>query len=180
VPERALVVVDMLNAYEHPDAEPLAASAREALPQMVELLRRARADENTMTFYANDNYERWEQTRADLVKQALDGAHPDLVEPIVPRDDEPFIMKGRHSIFYQSSVDHLIQVAGVKQLILCGQVTEQCIQYSALDAYMRGFDVVVPRDAVAHIDAGWAEASLGMMEKNMHADISPVADGVLA
>ncbi len=79
----------------------------------------------------------------------------------------------------QSSVDHLIQVAGVKELILCGQVTEQCIQYSALDAYMRGFEVVVPRDAVAHINPEWAEASFGMMEKNMHAKTTPVADGVL-
>jgi nicotinamidase-related amidase len=132
-----------------------------------------------MTFYVNDNYEHWEQTREDLVRLALEGEHPDLVGPIVPRRDEPFIMKGRHSIFYQTSVDHLIQVSGVKSLILCGQVTEQCIQYSALDAYMRGFDVVVPRDAVAHISPEWAEAALAMMEKNMHADLTPVADGVL-
>ncbi len=90
-------------------------------------------------------------------------------------------MKGRHSIFYQSSVDHLIQVAGTSsRLILCGQVTEQCIQYSALDAYMRGYEVVVPRDAVAHINPEWAEAAFGMMEKNMHADLTPVADGALA
>jgi nicotinamidase-related amidase len=180
VPEKALVVVDMLNAYEHPDADPLAASVRDALPNIEELIRRARAADDTMTFYANDNYERWEQTRADLVREALDGKHPELIEPIVPNDDEPFIMKGRHSIFYQSSVDHLIQVAGVKRLILCGQVTEQCIQYSALDAHMRGFEVVVPRDAVAHINPDWAEAAFGMLEKNMHADLTPVADGALA
>jgi nicotinamidase-related amidase len=179
VPENALVVVDMLNRYDHPDADALAGSAREALPQMEELIRRARAADDTLTFYANDNYERWELTRADLVSEALDGKHPELIEPIVPRDDEPFIMKGRHSIFYQTAVDHLIQVSGVKRLILCGQVTEQCIQYSALDAYMRGFEVVVPRDAVAHISPEWAEAAFGMMEKNMHADLTPVADGAL-
>jgi nicotinamidase-related amidase len=179
VPEKALVVVDMLNAYDHEDADLLAESAREALPQIATLLERARGADDTLVFYANDNYERWELTRADLVRLAMEGEHPDLVEPITPRDEEPFIMKGRHSIFYQTSVDHLIQVSGVKELILCGQVTEQCIQYSALDAYMRGFEVTVPRDAVAHISPEWAEAALAMMEKNMHADLTPVADGVL-
>lgn len=180
MPENALVVVDMFNTYDHPDGDALAESAAEALPNMVELLRRARADGDTMTFYANDNLEHWEHTREDLVRQAMEGKHPELVQPLAPRDEEPFITKGRHSIFYQTSVDHLIQVSDVKRLILCGQVTEQCIQYSALDAYMRGFEVVIPRDAVAHINADWAEAAFGMMEKNMHAQITPVSEGVLA
>jgi nicotinamidase-related amidase len=176
----ALVVVDMLNTYDHPDADVLAESVRGVLGNIEELIRRARASDDTLLFYANDNHERWELSREQLVEQAKAGEHPELIGPIAPQGDEPFIMKGRHSIFYQSSVDHLIQVAGVEQLILCGQVTEQCIQYSALDAYMRGFEVDVPRDAVAHINPEWAEATFGMMEKNMHADLTSVADGVLA
>jgi nicotinamidase-related amidase len=180
VPENALVVVDMFNTYDHPDGDVLAELAAEALPNMVELLRRARAADDTMTFYANDNLEHWEFSREDIVGQAMEGKHPELVQPLAPRDEEPFITKGRHSIFYQTSVDHLIQVSGVKRLILCGQVTEQCIQYSALDAYMRGFEVVIPRDAVAHINPEWADAAFGMMEKNMHAQVTPVSEGVLA
>ncbi len=177
---RALAVVDMLNTYDHADADALAESVREVLPNIEELIRRGRANGDTMVFYANDNHEQWELSREQLVEKALAGKHPELIEPIAPHGDEPFIMKGRHSIFYQSSVDHLIQVSGVRQLILCGQVTEQCIQYSALDAYMRGFEVVVPRDAVAHINPEWAESVCGMMEKNMHADLTPVSEGVLA
>jgi nicotinamidase-related amidase len=179
VPESALVVVDMINTYDHPDAETLAESVADVLPNIRELIRRGHASDDTLVFYANDNHEAWELSREQLVEQAMGGEHPELIEPIAPKGSEPFIMKGRHSIFYQSSVDHLIQVAGVKELILCGQVTEQCIQYSALDAHMRGFEVVVPRDAVAHINPEWAEAAFGMMEKNMHAKTTPVADGVL-
>ena len=176
----ALIVVDMLNAYEHEDAEALAESVRETLPQVVELRDRADSADDTLTIYVNDNYEHWEHTRDDLVRNALDGRHPDLVEPIVPDGSLPFLGKGRHSIFYQTSVDHLLQVEGVKRPSLCGQVTEQCIQYSALDAYMRGYEIVVPPDAVAHIVPEWAEAALGMMDKNMHVDLTTVADGALA
>jgi nicotinamidase-related amidase len=181
VPETALIVIDMLNPYDHEDAEPLAESARATVAQMAELRDRAAAapEDEAMLVYVNDNYEHWERTRDDLVRCALEGRHPELVEPIVPPADVPFLVKGRHSIFYQTSVDHLLQVAGVKRLVLCGQVTEQCIQYSALDAYMRGYEVHVPRDAVAHIVPEWAEAALGMMAENMHAELETMTGGLM-
>jgi len=175
----ALLVVDMLNPYDHEDAEKLAESVEEQLPQMLELRDRAARAGDTLTIHVNDNYERWDAMREDLIRSALDGRRPDLVEPLLPDKAAPFIAKGRHSIFYQTSVDHLLQVQGVERLVLCGQVTEQCIQYSALDAYMRGFEVIVPSDAVAHIQPGWARAALDMMAGNMHVDVTSVADGAL-
>jgi nicotinamidase-related amidase len=51
----------------------------------------------------------------------------------------------------------------VGRIVLTGQVTEQCILYSALDAYIRHFEVAVPRDAVAHIHSHLADASLELM-----------------
>src|SRR4051812_10597583 len=176
----ALIVVDMLNPYDHDDAEKLAESVEERLPQMVELRDRAARTDDTLTIYVNDNYERWDSMREDLVRNALDGRRPDLVEPLLPDRAAPFIAKGRHSVFYQTSVDHLLQVEHVKRLVLCGQVTEQCIQYSALDAYMRGYEVSVPSDAVAHIEPDWARVAIEMIAKNMHADVTSVADGALA
>ena len=59
--------------------------------------------------------------------------------------------------------------------MLVGQVTEQCILYSALDAYVRHFAVAVPRDAVAHIHEELADAALRMMERNMSADVGDAA-----
>ena len=63
--------------------------------------------------------------------------------------------------------------------MLTGQVTEQCILYSALDGYVRRFAVAVPRDAVAAIDDDLAAAALQMMERNMKADISDSQDCAL-
>lgn len=175
----ALIVIDMLNPYDHEDAEKLAESVAEQLPQMVELRDRAARAGDALTIHVNDNYEHWESMREDLVRRALEGRRPDLVEPLLPDETAPFLAKGRHSIFYQTSLDHLLQVEKVERLVLCGQVTEQCIQYSALDAYMRGYNVSVPSDAVAHIERDWARAALEMMAKNMHADLAAVADGAL-
>jgi nicotinamidase-related amidase len=171
MPDTALVIIDMLNAYDHEDAEPLAESVREALPAIVALRDEAKAADDRLVVYVNDNYDDWEAGREDLVERALAGRHPELVEPIAPRKPVPFIEKGRHSIFYETPVDHLLRVEGVQRLVLCGQVTEQCVLYSALDAYMRGYDITVPRDAVAHIHPDLARAALKMMERNLHVDV---------
>ena len=176
MPRTALIVVDMLNPYDHEDADKLADSARSALPQIVALRDRALKADDTMLVYVNDNYDQWEATNRDIVEQALDGRHPDLIEPIAPRDPVPFIVKGRHSIFYQTPLDHLLQTENIERLVLAGQVTEQCIFYSALDANMRGYDVVVPTDAVAHIVPEFSEAALGMMKDNLHAEVVRAED----
>src|SRR3954467_13241964 len=176
MPETALIVVDMLNTYDHEDAETLADAGQGALPQMVELRDAARAREDVKLVYVNDNYDEWEAGRETLIERAMNGKHPELVKPMAPEGARPFLPKGRHSIFYETAVAHLLRVEDVRRVVLVGQVTEQCIFYSALDAYLRGHDVVVPPDAVAHIDANLAKAALEMSERNLHAKLVPAAD----
>src|SRR5215211_3754917 len=134
----------MLNAYDHEDADQLAECVRGKLPQMVELRETAKAREDVKLVYVNDNYDEWEAGRETLIERALDGKHPELVKPIAPEGDRPFLPKGRHSIFYETALSHLLRVEEVERVIMVGQVTEQCVLYSALDAYLRGFEVVVP------------------------------------
>jgi nicotinamidase-related amidase len=169
VSSSALIVVDMINAYDFPDAENVAASAKQAVPVIEELI----ADADRPVIYVNDNFGQWRSNRDELVEEALQGKHPELVEPIAPDDDSLFVVKARHSIFYQTPLEYLLNQEGVDRVVLTGQVTEQCILYSALDAYVRHLEVRVPPDAVAHIYDELADAALSMMERNMSADISP-------
>jgi len=175
VPKTAVVIADMLNSYDHEDAEPLVESVKEMLPCIVDLRRRA-DEAGALVVFVNDNHDEWQAGREELIETAMKGEHPELVEPIAPREPVPFIAKGRHSAFYQTALDHLLSSADIEQIVLAGQVTEQCILYSALDAYIRGYEMVVPPDAVAHIDGDLAQAALTMMESNMHAELTSVAD----
>jgi nicotinamidase-related amidase len=137
---------------------------------MTDLIRRAK-DGGALVVYVNDNHGDWTAGRGALSRWALGGADPDLVEPIVPGKDMPFLVKARHSAFYATQLEYLLRESDVDRIVLVGQVTEQCILYSALDAYIRHFAVMVPRDAVAHIHDDLAEAALRMMEVNMRADV---------
>jgi nicotinamidase-related amidase len=170
----ALVVVDVLNPYEHDDADVLVESMAEAVEPIVELVERAREERNPVV-YVNDNYGHWNSSSRELLDAALQGRHPELVEPLTPPEDVNFVIKARHSAFYETPLEYLLRQLGIERIMLCGQVTEQCILYSALDAYVRHFEVAIPSDAVAHIDAELAEAALEMMRRNMRADVQPVA-----
>ena len=169
----ALLVVDVLSSYEHEDAEPLRRSVEERLPRMEELIADARERE-VLTVYVNDNHEDWTQDRHTLMETLSGGEHARLVEPLAPRDDVPFITKGRHSIFWETPLAYLLGRSGVDHVVLCGQVTEQCILSSRLRR-IRHFEVTVPSDACATIDTELEAAALQMMERNMHARITDTA-----
>jgi nicotinamidase-related amidase len=166
----ALLVIDMLSPYEHDDAERLAGSARGAADSIGVMLDGAQR-QDLPVIYVNDNYGNWNTSAEDISQRALSGRHPELVEPLLPPEGARFVLKARHSIFFGTPLEYLLDTLGVERLILTGQVTEQCILYSALDAYVRHFGVVVPRDAVAHIYRHLADSALEMMERNMSAEV---------
>jgi nicotinamidase-related amidase len=174
--DTAVLVVDMLNSYQPPDAEVLIPNVAEIIEPLADLVESARKSDDVDLVYVNDNYGDFTAEFSDIVSSALDAARPDLVRPIVPGEGSRMVTKVRHSVFYSTPVAYLLGRLGTKRLILTGQVTEQCILYSALDAYVRHFPVVIPTDAVAHIDAELGAAALKMMEQNMDAELTTAAD----
>ncbi len=174
--DTAVVVVDMMNTYQHPDAEELIPNVEKIMDRLADLLRRARQADGVDLVYVNDNYGDFTAQFSDIVGSALDGARPDLVKPILPSEECRVMTKVRHSAFYATALAYLLGRLETKQLILTGQVTEQCILYTALDAYVRHVPVVSPSDAVAHRDADLGKAALKMMEQNMSAELTTAAD----
>ncbi len=139
-------------------------------------MKRARDADDVDVVYVNDNHGDFTADFSDIVRSACHGERPDLVDPIVPTQHCRALTKVRHSAFYASPVAYLLRRLGTERLILAGQVTEQCILYTALDAYVRHFPVVVPTDAVAGIDAELGDAALTMMKRNMGAELTTASE----
>src|SRR3954462_8679891 len=172
---QVLLIVDMISDYAFPDADQVVGNVEKAVPA----IRRARevADAaGVRVVYVNDILDDWRCSRADTVRRALDGERPDLGEPIAPRDDDAFFFKGRHSAFYGTLLAHYLHSTETQRVVFTGQVTEQCIVYSAHDAHVREYDVTVLRDGVAAIDEDLGEAALDMMRENIHAEIVDADD----
>lgn len=170
----ALLVVDMIKSYDHDDGERLRHEVRRVLPAMGELLDRVWASRATV-IYVNDAAGDATADRHALLDRTLSGPDAALVEPIRPLDAVPFVFKTRHSAFFHTALEPLLAARRIGRLILCGQVTEQCILYSAIDAHERGYELAVPDDAVAGIDGELAAGALRMMGENLGAEIGPAA-----
>jgi nicotinamidase-related amidase len=172
----ALVVIDMLNPYEHRDAEKLVRQVAAIIEPLAKLVARARARDDVELVYVNDNYGDFAGDRHGIEAGALGGRRPDLVEPILPPPECAFLAKVRHSAFFGTSLEYLLSRAQVETVVLAGQVTEQCVLYSALDAHVRHYALAVPPDCVAAIHEDLGQAALRMMERNMSARLTPSAD----
>src|SRR5690242_6901615 len=103
----ALIVIDMINTYDHPDAEMLLPSVSAVVPRVVSLLERARRSD-VPVIYVNDNFGEWRSHHGELLDKALAGPHASLVEPLRPDDSSLFIVKARHSIFYETPLGYLL------------------------------------------------------------------------
>ncbi|WP_205875241.1 isochorismatase family cysteine hydrolase [Mycobacterium camsae] len=173
--DTAVLIIDMFNAYDHPDAEQLADNVAGIVDPLVGLANDAREHDGVDLIYVNDNHGNFTADREAVISGALQGKRPELVKPLVPSADTYLLTKVRHSVFYSTALDYLLDRLKTQRLVLSGQVTEQCILYSALDGYLRHYEVVVPPDAVANIDEELGSAALKMMERNMSAELVSAA-----
>ena len=147
----ALVVIDLLQRFDHEDGDALLASLRGRLPGLVGALDRARAD-GTPVVYVNDLDGRWDSNAPALVRDALDGPGGDALAEVAPREGDRVLLKPRYSIFDHTPLVVLLRELEVERLLLAGAATEMCVVQSAIDARELGFKVSILAGACATTD----------------------------
>jgi nicotinamidase-related amidase len=159
----ALLLVDVLNDFEHEDGERLLASFRERHDGMVRALGRARG-EDVPVVYANDNYGVWDGDRQRLARQALEGRGGDLLEALAPGEDDAFVVKPRYSAFDKTPLELILRELETERLLLAGASTEGCVAQTAIDARELGFKISVLADACATVDEKVEQVALAYLE----------------
>lgn len=153
----ALVVIDMLARWDFPDGDRLVQRALQAAPRIARLAARCRAA-GVPVIYANDNRGRWRSDLRQVVEAAIaeGGAESPgvrIARTLEPRAEDYFVLKPRHSAFYMTPLELLLQDLRAHRLVLAGVAADQCVLATAGDAHMRGYALAVPRDCVAALDA---------------------------
>jgi nicotinamidase-related amidase len=170
----ALLLIDVINDLEFPGSEELVKAAVPMAKRLAELKRRAKAA-GIPVVYVNDNFGRWQSDFNKVVEHCLsDGVRGEEVARILqPEEDDYFVLKPKHSAFYATTLDTLLQYIGARTLILTGIAGNICILFSANDAYMRDFNLFVPSDCVASNTEEENRNALEQMRKVLKADITP-------
>jgi nicotinamidase-related amidase len=173
----ALLLIDVINDLDFPEAEQLLPHALPMARQIAALKRRAK-NEKVPVIYVNDNFGRWRSDFNAQVEHCLrdDVRGKPIVELLRPDQDDYFVLKPKHSGFFSTTLDTLLEYLGVKTVVLAGIAANICVLFTANDAYMRDFHLVVPGDCVASNTADENRYALEQMQKVLKADTRPAAD----
>lgn len=170
----ALLLIDVINDLDFSQGEQLLEFALPMARQVLALKRRAKAL-GTPVIYVNDNFGRWQSNFHSQIEHCLkDGTiGKPLVELLAPDEDDYFVLKPKHSGFFSTTLDTLLQYLRVETLILSGLAGNICVLFTANDAYMRDFKLIVPSDCVASNTEEENHHALRQMEKVLKADTRP-------
>ena len=172
--ESILLILDMISDFAF---EGGVKAARAALPVARRIARlRARAKTARIpVVYANDALGRWRSDFPALVRHcerpASRGA--DVVQALPPAADDYCVLKPKHSAFFATPLETLLQYLGVKRLILTGVSSHQCVLFTANDAYVRDLELVIPRDCIAARTPQDTRLALRYFESVLSADTRP-------
>src|SRR5436309_3139183 len=170
----ALLLIDVINALDFSGGEELLRHALPMARRLAELKRRAK-ESGVPVIYVNDNFGKWQSDFNKILEHCLEeGARGrPLAELLRPEEDDYFVLKPKHSGFFSTTLDILLDYLEAKTLVLTGLTGDICVLFTAHDAYMRDFHLVIPSDCVASTSASENEYTLENMRRLMDADTRP-------
>jgi nicotinamidase-related amidase len=173
----ALILIDVVNDLEWPGAEEMFPRAMEMGKRISDL--KARATRHRIpTIYVNDNFGRWKSDFRAQIARCLEPnvrGRP-LVELLRPSEDDYFVLKPMHSGFFGTTLELLLRHLEARTLVLAGIAANNCVLFTANDAYMRGYELVIPSDAVAANSRAEADAALAHLRTVVKASTPSAAE----
>jgi nicotinamidase-related amidase len=167
----ALLIIDVINDLEFPGGELLARYVMPMAQRILRLKQRAKAA-GIPTIYVNDNFGRWQSDLSKLLAHCLEPGVRGraMVDLLRPEEDDYFVLKPKHSAFYSTTLDTLLDYLGARTLMLTGLAGNICLLFSANDAYMRDFQLYLPADCTVSNEPEDNEHALALMSSVLKAD----------
>ncbi len=170
----ALLLIDVINTMSFEGSQSL---VRRALPMARRLaaLKAKAARDGVPTIYVNDNFGQWRSDfRATFRNCARRGSPGRRIATLLkPGRRDYFVLKPKHSGFHATALDVLLEYLGARVLVLGGVAANICVLFTANDAYMRDYEVHVPRDCVASNSDRDTRYALRQMSRFLKADLRP-------
>ncbi|MGM0752416.1 MAG: cysteine hydrolase family protein [Bacillota bacterium] len=167
----ALVIIDMINTFDFQGGEELYENTLKIVGNIHELKTKAKKA-GMPIIYVNDNYGLWQDNMNDIIEHCKKKKGETVIERLHPDTDDYFIIKPKHSCFFGTQLDILLHQLDVKHLILTGIAGDICVLYTANDAYMREYELSIPKDCMASETDEDNESALRIIKKTIDADMT--------
>ena len=169
----ALLLIDVINDLAFEDSEALVTQAEPMASRLAALKRRTSAA-GVPTIYINDNFGQWRsdfrQTVAHCTARSSPGRRVSL--RLRPTARDYFVLKPKHSGFFDTTLDTLLETLRIRRLILTGIAGNICVLFTANDAYMREFKLFAPADCIVSNTAADNEHALRQIQSVLKGNLA--------
>ncbi|MBE4907792.1 cysteine hydrolase [Bacillus luteolus] len=171
----ALLIIDMINDFKFEYGKAL---AEKALPMSDSILKLKQQfkQQNLPVIYINDHYNLWQANLPRLLDHCLNKQSEPILKKLAPQEDDYFLIKPKHSAFYNTSLETLLRELDIDTLVLTGIAGNICVLFTANDAYMRGYKLIIPSDCITSNDSRDNEYALLMMKNVLKAHLFSTKD----
>jgi nicotinamidase-related amidase len=171
-----LLLVDVINDMDFPGSEALVRQAEPMARRLAALKVRA-AQAGIPSIYINDNFGKWRSDFRHLVSHCTEDNVPgrEVARMLQPTEDDYFVLKPKHSAFFDTTLDTLLEYLQTETVILTGIAGNICVLFSANDAYMRDLRLFVPSDCTVSNTQQENDYALNQMRTVLKADTTPSA-----
>ena len=167
--DTALLIIDVINDLDFPEANQLMRYAPTMARKIAKLKERAK-HARVPVIYVNDNFGRWQSDFRKLVEHCRQGKARQIVDLLRPDEDDYFVLKPKHSGFFSSTLETLLRYLGARTLVLTGIAGNYCVLFTANDAYMRDYELIIPRDCTISNTKRENDQALTLMKNYLKAD----------
>lgn len=172
----ALLLIDVINLFDFPGGKAFAKRALPAARKIAGLRERAHRA-GVPVLYVNDNFGHWRSDFKALVQLCSKAGMPgEVVATLLkPAPEDFFVLKPHLSGFHETPLAHLLMAGGVRTVVVTGFAADNCVFFTAADAHMRNYRLVVPRDCVESERDTERRHTLTRMKKLFKATVAPAA-----
>nr|BAJ48862.1 isochorismatase [Candidatus Caldarchaeum subterraneum]BAJ49745.1 isochorismatase [Candidatus Caldarchaeum subterraneum] len=148
----AVIVVDMQNDFCKPSGKLFVPASVETIPKIVQVLERARQSD-VMIVYTQDWHMKDDPEFAIWGEHALEGSWgAEIVDELRPRVGDVVVKKLRYDAFYGTSLDHILRLRQIENIVVTGTVANICVLHTAGSAALRWYKVYLPIDCVSALN----------------------------
>jgi nicotinamidase-related amidase len=145
----ALVLIDVINDLDFGGSEALVGQA-EPMAVRLSLLKRRATAAGIPCLYVNDNFGKWRSDFRQTVAHCTTPSSPGrrVSRRLRPSAKDYFVLKPKHSGFFDTTLDTLLEALRIRRVILTGIAGNICVLFTANDAYMRDLKIFAPSDCI--------------------------------
>jgi len=169
----ALLLIDVINDLAFDGSAALVAQA-EAMATRLATLKRRTSAAGVPAIFINDNFGQWRSDFRKTVTHCTSRRSPGrrLSQRLRPTSHDYFVLKPKHSGFFDTTLDTLLETLRIRRLIVTGIAGNICVLFTANDAYMRDFKIFAPADCIVSNTAAENEHALRQIETVLKGNIA--------